>query len=448
MILLIKWGYPGAFEMSAGYYVYLRYLGISCSFFEATSTLTNTVFYAGDFNADLLAPDKTPKAGRKLLDLLDIYDLHCLINKATRKTKTSETLLDLILTNNKRTTLTSGVVDTLLSDHSLVYTVLRSSAPRSRSRKVFSRILKTFNQQNFVRDMQMVPFHIMNLFDDVDDKLYTFEQLYLDILDEHAPLKHIHIRGKQVPYMTEEWRKAIRHRNKLWRIFRRERTDENYEQYKCQRNKCTSLRRKAIREHVRRKSLESENPREFWSAYRPFLNSKTKQANDIILKEDNMVINDKKEIADLFNNYFVQIADCAAQVNEVDYGQDYEKHPSILAIHERNTKGYFKFQHTNQALVEKLLRDINVRKSCGHDMMSPRLLKESAAVIAGPIANIINSSVDLCKYPSSWKMGQVTPLFKKDDELNKANYRPVTVLPALNNVYERILAAQLNDFYC
>ena len=45
---------------------------------------------------------------------------------------------------------------------------------------------------------------------------------------------------------------------------------------------------------------------------------------------------------------------------------------------------------SNQALVEKLLRDINVLKSCGHDMISPRLLKESAAVIAGPIANIIN----------------------------------------------------------
>ena len=174
--------------------------------FEATFTLTNIVFYAGDFIADLLAPDKTPKAGRRLLDLLDIYDLHCLINKATRKTKTSETLLDLILTNNKRTILTSGVVDTLLSDHSLVYTVLRSSAPRSRSRsrKIFSRSLKSFNQQNFVRDMQMVPFHIMNLFEDMDNKLYTFEQLYLDILDEHAPIKQIHIRGKQVPYMTEE----------------------------------------------------------------------------------------------------------------------------------------------------------------------------------------------------------------------------------------------------
>ena len=36
-------------------------------------------------------------------------------------------------------------------------------------------------------------------------------------------------------------------------------------------------------------------------------------------------------------------------------------------------------------------------------------------------------------YPNAWKMGHVTPLFKKGDESNKANYRPVTVLPVLND---------------
>ena len=43
-------------------------------------------------------------------------------------------------------------------------------------------------------------------------------------------------------------------------------------------------------------------------------------------------------------------------------------------------------------------------------------------------------------------MGRITPLFKKDDESNKANYRPFTVLPVLNNIYERLLAAQLGKF--
>ena len=62
------------------------------SIFEKVSTLTEAVFFAGDFNADLLDPDKPSKDGRNLLDLMEIFGLDCLITKATRKTKTSETL--------------------------------------------------------------------------------------------------------------------------------------------------------------------------------------------------------------------------------------------------------------------------------------------------------------------------------------------------------------------
>ena len=43
-------------------------------------------------------------------------------------------------------------------------------------------------------------------------------------------------------------------------------------------------------------------------------------------------------------------------------------------------------------------------------------------------------------------MGQVTPLFKRDEELDKRNYRPVTVLPCLNNIFERLLSVQIQDF--
>ena len=41
--------------------------------------------------------------------------------------------------------------------------------------------------------------------------------MYTEILNEHAPLKQAVIRRNQVPYMTEEWRKEIRYRNKLWK---------------------------------------------------------------------------------------------------------------------------------------------------------------------------------------------------------------------------------------
>lgn len=117
-----------------------------------------------------------------------------------------------------------------------------------------------------------------------------------------------------------------------------------------------------------------------------FLHGKTKQENDIIIKENDVVISDKREIAEIFNAHFIQIADDVPLMKETDYGQHFENHPSVKAIHEKNSATdaplCFNFEHINQAQVEKALLDVNVRKSCGHDMLSPRLVKESASVIA------------------------------------------------------------------
>ena len=159
----------------------------------------------------------------------------------------------------------------------------------------------------------------------------------------------------------------------------------------------------------------------------------------------------RSEIANIFNSYFIHIADAAAaEINEEDFGTDYSTHPriqSILINHSSNTMTNFDFEFTNSKQVEKFLLEMNTRKSCGHDLIPPRLLKESASVISEPLAKIMNCSISLGHYPSRWKMGQVTPLFKKGDEFCKNNYRPVSVLPALDNIFERILAKQLEPFY-
>ena len=52
--------------------------------------------------------------------------------------------------------------------------------------------------------------------------------------------------------MNEQWCKVIRYRNRLWKNFTRERSDANHAHYKKQRNKCTSLRRKAIKDDFKR----------------------------------------------------------------------------------------------------------------------------------------------------------------------------------------------------
>ena len=65
-----------------------------------------------------------------------------------------------------------------------------------------------------------------------------------------------------------------------------------------------------------------------------------------------------------------------ARIDDIDYGQDFENHPSIIAILEHfrdiNMPLSFDFHFTNYVQVEKLLKDVNASKSSGHDMLPPR----------------------------------------------------------------------------
>ena len=66
-------------------------------------------------------------------------------------------------------------------------------------------------------------------------------------------------------------------------------------------------------------------------------------------------------------------------MKETDNGQHFENHPRVIAIHEKNkatgTPLCFNFEHIKPAQVERALLDVNIPKSCDHDMLSPRLLK-------------------------------------------------------------------------
>ena len=64
-----------------------------------------------------------------------------------------------------------------------------------------------------------------------------------------------------------------------------------------------------------------------------------------------------------------------------------------------------------------------------------------------PLTDCINSAILNGKFRSELKMTDVTPIFKKDDPFEKANYRPISLLPSLSKVYEKLIYQQLNTFF-
>ena len=123
----------------------------------------------------------------------------------------------------------------------------------------------------------------------------------------------------------------------------------------------------------------------------------------------------------------------------------YRNHPSIKTIKENfpNVKK-FAFQLVSTEDVKKVIKDLKTNKSVGGEIAT-QILKESEFTFK-TLGNCINQSLKTTgEFPGSLKLGNLTPIYKKDDPLDKSNYRPVSILPLLSKVYERIIYKQLSQ---
>ena len=147
----------------------------------------------GDFNIDFSVQQKNANflLKRRLRGITEAFDLKQLIMEPTRVTEYSETLIDLVFTNSHHKVVKSGVFDLGLSDHSLVYCVLKSGRPRVAPKTIEYRSYKNYN-----KDLEIIPWHVVfNNTDNVDDCVNTWNKLFLDVVEAHAPIKTQRVRG-------------------------------------------------------------------------------------------------------------------------------------------------------------------------------------------------------------------------------------------------------------
>ena len=92
-----------------------------------------------------------------------------------------------------------------------------------------------------------------------------------------------------------------------------------------------------------------------------------------------------------------------------------------------------------EADVKDVLNNLVINKACGPDMISHKMLKETASTVSYPLQLLFNKSLSACVYPASWKLAKVTPLFKKGDRSLPSNYRPISLISCVGKVMERVV---------
>ena len=108
--------------------------------------------------------------------------------------------------------------------------------------------------------------------------------------------------------------------------------------------------------------------------------------------------------------------------------------------------GVFSFQRINIQKVIKLLKAIDVSKATGLDKIPNRLLKLAADVVTTSFTGIFNQSLVTGIFPSDWKMAKVSPIFKNGSKSDLNNYRPISVIPTVAKIFEKIIYDQLYQY--
>ena len=110
------------------------------------------------------------------------------------------------------------------------------------------------------------------------------------------------------------------------------------------------------------------------------------------------------------------------------------------------TEHSFSVNETTLVEVDKLLKALPLNKACGLDGISTGLLKKAGSIIVPSLTYIFNLTIRTGIFPEDWKIAKVTPIYKDDKKCIPDNYRPISVLPAVTKLIERIVFNQFYDY--
>ena len=414
--------------------------------FRQTQGAYRSTFLIGDINIDML---NTPKPFK---DCMQIYGLENIITEPTCFKSKKATLLDVVLTDTPRRIGGISNFDIGMSDfHNITCASTKLFVPKTSGSAFQYRSYKIFDDSQFKKDLMQVPFHVAEIFDDFTNKLIS------DVVNEHAPLKTGRRRYNHVPFMHGELRKAVNVKAMLRRRYNKKSNSANWENYRRQRNLVSKMRGQAINTYFHENCRDVSN-KKFWNAIKPFMSSSNKNQNArICLFENNRIVNDDSETCDIFNAHFASVCNDVGgndyiQIDESidDINNDFSSHSSIAKIKEHViTHGCprFEFSPVSTNDVHKELSALNERKSSGYDSLPPNLLKLGKDALAPPITTLVNMSFQQCLFPNCLKNAEVSPVFKKDDSMNKTNFRPVSILVCFSQIFEKLYCDQLLNFF-
>ena len=240
----------------------------------------------------------------------------------------------------------------------------------------------------------------------------------------------------------------------------KERSEDNKAKYHRQRNYSLSLLRATKKRYFA--TIEENNladARKFWKTVKPFFSNKSSKSEALTLIENEEIISKENEVAQIFGKYYSNIipnlnlpVPPSLDIDPSGDGIDdciikYREHPSIIEIKGKGFEEDFNFRHSTKNEVEKIIKRLSTSKSQPSSDIPVKIVKRYSSTFAHFMSANINNSIDFGLFPDTLKVADRTPAYKKKgSKSDKTNYRPISILPILSKIYERVMIKSLTIF--
>ena len=257
--------------------------------------------------------------------------------------------------------------------------------------------------------------------------LWARNTLFKDICDLHAPIKRVKIRSQSSPWINNDIRRKMNLRYKLFKYAVSTKDQEMYARYNRVRNEITSEIRSAKTCYFNEKIASVKSAAAYWNLIAEATYPVRKGKIGPLRREDGSLAVNDKEKANLMNEIFVNIGVRLGRANNNLHRQ-------------RKCTGspvpYVSDIIMCEDLVQHKLKDIKPNKSTGPDDIPPKLLKLAGPAIASALTRLFMYSANLGETFTDWKKARLIPVFKKDDEADTNNYRPISLLSVPSKIME------------
>ena len=408
---------------------------------QSSTSENKNYIILGDFNINCFNYHEDTSV-KNFYDNLYQYGVIPLINKPTRVTTKSATLIDNIFTNFIfDMSLKKGIIKSDISDHFPIFVSVNISKIKNNHKGKTVVKKRTFNQrdiQSFKDDLLNINWSILDS-NETDNNYDYFLKMFSDLYDKNFPIKEytVKIKDLNTPWISKGIKKSSKLKQRLYIKFLKNRTDYNETRYKNLFEK--------IKKHAKNNYYSSllekyqNNAKKSWLIMKKITGKLTSQKSfPKTLNTAQGLITNKQNMANEFNKFFTNIGPkLASKIQNVNtnFKQYLPKIETKMQFHEL-TKEEF----------EQVFKSMKRNKAKGIDDINGNVVLDVYNEIKEPLFKIFKSSLKNGVFPNALKYAKVRPIFKSGDTAEIGNYRPISVLPFFSKILEKIMYNRVYNY--